>query len=139
MTMTIPSFYKQYKMFTFTLYSMNNDAEISPLWTIPPYISKGGIHVVVEFEPLQSQTISNVELTHGLSMRMIQIFPQHVRAITHLVAEEPSMLFPDVQEDDKDDDDDVSSESNDDNGDYEDEGGNNTSINPLSSSESITK
>ncbi|KAI5668449.1 hypothetical protein M9H77_18302 [Catharanthus roseus] len=48
MTMRVPSFYAEYQMFNFTLYSMNNDDEMRYLWTIRPSIAKEGIHMVFD-------------------------------------------------------------------------------------------
>ncbi|KAI5654306.1 hypothetical protein M9H77_31493 [Catharanthus roseus] len=66
------------------------------LWTVRPDISKDRIHVLVEFELIQSQTFSE------------------------MVSDKPSMLYPNVEEDDEEDDSayeeyDVSSESDNDN------------------------
>ncbi|KAI5647866.1 hypothetical protein M9H77_33871 [Catharanthus roseus] len=80
MTMRVPSFYEEYQMFNFTLYSMNNDDEMHYLWTIRPNISKEGIHILVEFEPIQAQPISE------------------------MVSNEPLMLCLDVEEDGDDND-----------------------------------
>ncbi|KAI5682970.1 hypothetical protein M9H77_04198 [Catharanthus roseus] len=45
MTMRVPSFYEEYQIFNFTMYSMNNDDKMCYLWTINPNISKGRIHI----------------------------------------------------------------------------------------------
>ncbi|KAI5681624.1 hypothetical protein M9H77_02852 [Catharanthus roseus] len=44
--------------------SMNNDDEMHYLWTIKSDISKEDIHVLVDFEPVQSQAFSDVQHTH---------------------------------------------------------------------------
>ncbi|KAI5654479.1 hypothetical protein M9H77_31666 [Catharanthus roseus] len=118
MTMRVFSFYKEYQMFNFTLYSMNSDNEIGYLWTIRPNISKEGIHVLVEFEPIQSQTFSELQHTNVSTEEDHPNIPQHVTIIIHMVSDEPSMLYPSVQKDDNDNDGadedyEVSSESDD--------------------------
>ncbi|KAI5657863.1 hypothetical protein M9H77_26656 [Catharanthus roseus] len=120
MTMRVPSFYEQYNMFSYTLYSMNNDNGMCYLWTIIPDISKEGIHVLVEFELLQSQGFSDVQHTHVSTHEDHSNVCQHITAITQMILNGPSMLYPDVQKDDEDDDnddvdDDISSASDDDN------------------------
>ncbi|KAI5658574.1 hypothetical protein M9H77_27367 [Catharanthus roseus] len=72
MTMRVPSFYEEYQIFNFTLYSMNNNDEMCYLWTIRPDISKEGIHVLVEFESLQSQTFLEVQHAHEIKKRTLQ-------------------------------------------------------------------
>ncbi|KAI5683440.1 hypothetical protein M9H77_04668 [Catharanthus roseus] len=52
MIMRVPSFYAKYRMFNFTLYSMNNDDEMRYLWTIRPNTSKEGIRILIKFEPI---------------------------------------------------------------------------------------
>ncbi|KAI5672590.1 hypothetical protein M9H77_12954 [Catharanthus roseus] len=81
------SFYEEYQMFNFTLYSMNNDNDICCLLTIRPNISKEGIHVL-------HANVSTKEDHPNI--------PKHVTAITHMVSDEPSMLYPSVEEDDDD-------------------------------------
>ncbi|KAI5670629.1 hypothetical protein M9H77_10993 [Catharanthus roseus] len=44
MTMKVSSFYEEYQMFNFTLYSVNSDDEIRYLWIIRLNISEEGIH-----------------------------------------------------------------------------------------------
>ncbi|KAI5667451.1 hypothetical protein M9H77_17304 [Catharanthus roseus] len=46
MTMRVPSFYEESQMFSFTLYSMNNEDEMCHFWTIRPDISKEGFTVI---------------------------------------------------------------------------------------------
>ncbi|KAI5654201.1 hypothetical protein M9H77_31388 [Catharanthus roseus] len=99
--MRVPSFYEEYHMFYFTLYSMNNDNEMCYLWTIRPNIAKEGIHVLVEFIPSQPQTVSISHDTNTYSFY------------------EPSMFYLTVDEDDdendhSDEDYTVSSKSDDD-------------------------
>ncbi|KAI5658834.1 hypothetical protein M9H77_27627 [Catharanthus roseus] len=96
MTMRVPSFYEEYQMFN-TLYNMNNDDKMCYLWTIRPDISKEGIHVLVEFESIQSQTFSEVQHTHVSTDEDHPNVRQHVMAITYIVFDE---LYPDVEEDD---------------------------------------
>ncbi|KAI5649770.1 hypothetical protein M9H77_35775 [Catharanthus roseus] len=116
MTMRVPSFYEEYQMFNFTLYSMNNDDEMRYIWTIRLDISKEGIHVLVEFEPIQSQIFSEVQHTHYQLMRITK----------------HSSTYDD-DNDDADEDSDVSSESNDDNNPNDEEDDIRTPVNPLSS------
>ncbi|KAI5667908.1 hypothetical protein M9H77_17761 [Catharanthus roseus] len=55
MTMRVPSFYEEYQMFNFTLYSMNSDDEMCYLWPTRPDISNEGIHILKKMvfdEPL---------------------------------------------------------------------------------------
>ncbi|KAI5671462.1 hypothetical protein M9H77_11826 [Catharanthus roseus] len=116
-TMRVPLLYEEYQMFNITLYSMNNNNDMRYFWTIRLDISKEGIHILVEFEPIQSQTFSDV---------------QH----THIVSDEPSILYPNVEEDDEDDDDaneayDVSSASGNANYTNDEEDDISTLINPL--------
>ncbi|KAI5677197.1 hypothetical protein M9H77_08147 [Catharanthus roseus] len=63
---------------------------------------------------------------------------QHVMTITYMGSNEPSMLYPDIEEDDEDDDDadqdyDVSSASDNNNGDNDEKDDNSTVVNRLSS------
>ncbi|KAI5649696.1 hypothetical protein M9H77_35701 [Catharanthus roseus] len=114
MIMWVPSFYEEYHMFYFTLYSMNNDNKMRYLWTIRPNIAKEGIHVLVEFIPIQPQTVSISHDTNTVNI------PKHVTAITQMVSDKPSMLYVTVDEDDDENDHSnkdftVSSESEDDN------------------------
>ncbi|KAI5682764.1 hypothetical protein M9H77_03992 [Catharanthus roseus] len=100
---------------------MNNNDEMRYLWTIRPNIAKEGIHVLIEFEPIQSQTLRE---RHDTNIANIL---EHVMTITQMVSDEPSMLYPSVNEDDDDNDQSdedyaISSESNDnDNPDDEEE------------------
>ncbi|KAI5682192.1 hypothetical protein M9H77_03420 [Catharanthus roseus] len=64
MTMMVASFYEEYQIYNFTLYNLNNDDEMRYLLTSRPDISKQRIHVLFEFEPIQSKTFSEVQHTH---------------------------------------------------------------------------
>ncbi|KAI5678689.1 hypothetical protein M9H77_09639 [Catharanthus roseus] len=101
-TMRVPSFYEEYHMFNYTFYSINNDDEMYYLRTIRPNISKEGIYVLVEFESVHPQAFSNVQRTYLSAYEDYS----NVTIIMHIVSDEPSMLYPDIQEDDEDDDDD---------------------------------
>ncbi|KAI5656994.1 hypothetical protein M9H77_25787 [Catharanthus roseus] len=120
MTMKVSSFYEY----------MNNDNEMRYLWTIRPNIAKEGIHVLVEFIPIQPQTVS---ISHDTNTVNIS---EHVTAITQMVSDEPSMLYPIVDEDDDDNNDHsdedyaVSSESDDDDNTYAEEEDIHTPVNP---------
>ncbi|KAI5668311.1 hypothetical protein M9H77_18164 [Catharanthus roseus] len=82
--MKVPSFYEGHQMFHFTLYSMNNDDEMRYLWTIRPDISKDGIHILVEFEPIQSQTFSDVQHTHWINGKVVNSSVTLCMIIHHL-------------------------------------------------------
>ncbi|KAI5681528.1 hypothetical protein M9H77_02756 [Catharanthus roseus] len=107
---------------------MNNDDETRYLWTIRPNMSKEGIH-----------TFSKVQHTHVSTDEDHPNIRQYVTAITHMVFDEPSMLYSDVEGDDDDDDDnadedyDESSESDNDNNTNDEEDDISTPVNPLSS------
>ncbi|KAI5663464.1 hypothetical protein M9H77_22787 [Catharanthus roseus] len=106
--------------------------------TIRPNISKERIHVLVEFEPIQSQTFSDIQHTHVSTDEDHSNIRQYVMTITLMISDEPSMLYPDVEEDDEDDDNanedyTLSSASDDDNDDNDEEDYIITPINPLSS------
>ncbi|KAI5673776.1 hypothetical protein M9H77_14140 [Catharanthus roseus] len=103
MTMRVPSFYAEYQMFNFTLYNMNNDEEIHYLWNIRPNIAMEGIRVLVEFEPIQSQTSYTLPERHDTNIANIS---GNVTIITYMVSDEPSMLYRNYT---------ISSESEDDN------------------------
>ncbi|KAI5673236.1 hypothetical protein M9H77_13600 [Catharanthus roseus] len=78
MTMRVPSFYEENIMFYFTLYSMNNDNEM----------------LLVEFIPLQRQIVSITHATNTINMT------ENVTTLKHIVYDEPSMLYPTVDDDD---------------------------------------
>ncbi|KAI5672556.1 hypothetical protein M9H77_12920 [Catharanthus roseus] len=86
-TMRVPTYYKAHRMFYFNLYSMNNDEEMQYLWTIPADISNEGIHILVEFEPIEQQ---NIPITHDMNTTSL---PEHITAVTQMVSDEPSMLY----------------------------------------------
>ncbi|KAI5666403.1 hypothetical protein M9H77_16256 [Catharanthus roseus] len=90
----VPSFYEEHHMFYFTSYIINNDNKMYYLWTIAPNLAKEVIQVLVEFIPIQPHTISITRDTNTINMT------EHVTAITHMVSNEPSMLYPTVDEDD---------------------------------------
>ncbi|KAI5662562.1 hypothetical protein M9H77_21885 [Catharanthus roseus] len=64
------------------------------LWTISTDLSKEGIHILVEFEPIEQQ---NIPSTHD---RNTTILPKHIMAVTHMVSDEPSILYSIVKNDD---------------------------------------
>ncbi|KAI5666012.1 hypothetical protein M9H77_15865 [Catharanthus roseus] len=94
MTMRVPTYYEAHRMFYFNLYSMNNDEEMRYLWTIPADISKEGIHILVEFEPIEQQ---NIPITHDINTTSL---PEHITAVTQMVSDEPSMLYSAANNDD---------------------------------------
>ncbi|KAI5673222.1 hypothetical protein M9H77_13586 [Catharanthus roseus] len=113
-TMRVPSFYEEYHMFYFTLFNMNNDNEMRYFWTIAPNLAKKGIQVLVEFIPIQPQTISITHDTNTINMT------KHGTSITQMVSDEPPIFYPTVDEDDDenghlDEDYAISSESESDN------------------------
>ncbi|KAI5666910.1 hypothetical protein M9H77_16763 [Catharanthus roseus] len=75
-------------------HDMNNDDEMSYLWIIRPDISKEGIHVLVEFKPIQSQTFLDVQNTHVSAHEDHSNVRQHVTVITKMVRNEPSINAP---------------------------------------------
>ncbi|KAI5683346.1 hypothetical protein M9H77_04574 [Catharanthus roseus] len=114
---------------------MNNDDKMCYLWTTRPDISNEGIHVLVEFKLIQSHAISDVQHTYASIYKDHPNVRQHVTIITQMVFDEPSMLYPNVQEDDEDDDADydVSSASDNNNDDNDEEDDVSIPLNPLSS------
>ncbi|KAI5659010.1 hypothetical protein M9H77_27803 [Catharanthus roseus] len=94
MAMRVPTYYEAHRMFYFNLYSMNNDEEMWYLWTIPADISNEGIHVLVEFEPIEQQ---NIPITHDENTTSLA---EHITAITQMVSDEPSMLYSAINNDD---------------------------------------
>ncbi|KAI5667438.1 hypothetical protein M9H77_17291 [Catharanthus roseus] len=128
----------EYHMFNYTLYSMNNDDEMHYLWTIRPDIPKEGIHVLVEFEPVQTQAFTDAQHSHVSACEDHSNVHQHVTEIMQIVSDEPSMLYPNLQEDDEDSDDNdtdykVSSASDDNNSDNDKEDDISTPLDTLSS------
>ncbi|KAI5657947.1 hypothetical protein M9H77_26740 [Catharanthus roseus] len=73
---------------------MNNDEEMRYLWIIPADLSKEGIYILVEFEPIEQQ---NIPSTHD---RNTTTLPEHITAVTQMVSDEPSMLYSTVNNDD---------------------------------------
>ncbi|KAI5659234.1 hypothetical protein M9H77_28027 [Catharanthus roseus] len=92
-TMRVPSYYEVHRMFYFNLYGMNNDEEMRYVWTIPPHHAKKGIHILVEFEHIQQQSIP---ITHD---RNTTTLSEHITAVTQMVSDEPSMLYSTVNND----------------------------------------
>ncbi|KAI5671835.1 hypothetical protein M9H77_12199 [Catharanthus roseus] len=74
MTMRVPTYYEAHRTFYFNLYSMNTDEEMRYLWTIPADISNEGIHILVEFEPIEQQ---NIPITHDKNTTTL---PEHITA-----------------------------------------------------------
>ncbi|KAI5682357.1 hypothetical protein M9H77_03585 [Catharanthus roseus] len=136
MTMRVPSYYEV--MFYFNLYSMNNDEEIRYLWTIRPHLEKEGIHILVEFEQIQQQNIPNTQDRNTTSLA------EHITAVTHMVFDEPSMLYSTVNNNDdevdgSDGDDAVSSKSESDDDNDLEEGEFQTPLNPVNPVNSVTE
>ncbi|KAI5658062.1 hypothetical protein M9H77_26855 [Catharanthus roseus] len=94
MTMRVPSYYEVHRMFYINLYSMNNDEAMRYLWTIPPHHAKEEIHILVEFEQIQQHSIP---ITHD---RNTTNMTEHITAVTHMVSDEPSMLYTTVNNND---------------------------------------
>ncbi|KAI5678262.1 hypothetical protein M9H77_09212 [Catharanthus roseus] len=135
MTMRVPSYYEVHRMFYFNLYSMNNNEEMRYLWTILAEISKEGIHILVEFEPIEQQNIYD---------RNTKTLPEHITTVTQMVSDEPPMLYSAVNNNDNevdgsDGDEAVSSqfESDDDNG--PEEGEFQTPLNPVNPVSPVTE
>ncbi|KAI5673097.1 hypothetical protein M9H77_13461 [Catharanthus roseus] len=63
------------------------------LWTNLADLSKEGIHILVEFEHIQQQSIPS---THN---RNTTTLPEHITAVTQMVSDEPSMLYNTVNND----------------------------------------
>ncbi|KAI5648817.1 hypothetical protein M9H77_34822 [Catharanthus roseus] len=128
MTMRAPTYYEAHRMFYFNLYSMNNDEEMPYLWTILADISKEGIHILVEFEPIKQQ---NIPITHDMNTTSLL---EHITAVTQMVFDEPSMLYSAANNDDdevdgSDGDEAVSSQSESDDDNESEEGEFQTPIN----------
>ncbi|KAI5682283.1 hypothetical protein M9H77_03511 [Catharanthus roseus] len=99
------------------------------LWTIPPHLAKVGIHILVKFEHIQQQ---NIPIPHDTNTTTL---PEHITAVTHMVSDEPSMLYSTVNNDDdevdgSDRDDVVSSQSESDDDNDPEEGEFQTPQNP---------
>ncbi|KAI5661712.1 hypothetical protein M9H77_21035 [Catharanthus roseus] len=129
MTMRVSLYYEVHRMFYFNLYNMNNDKEMRYLWTILADLSNEGIHILVEFEPIQQQ---NIPSTHD---RNTTTFHEHITTVTQMVSDEPSMLYSIVNNDDDEvdgsnGDDVVSSQSESDDDNDPEEGEFQTPLNP---------
>ncbi|KAI5659312.1 hypothetical protein M9H77_28105 [Catharanthus roseus] len=79
------------------------------LWTIPPHHAKEGIHILVEFKQIQH----GIPITHD---RNTTNMTEYITIVTHMVFDEPSMLYTTVNNDDNEvdksnEDDAVSSQS----------------------------
>ncbi|KAI5657089.1 hypothetical protein M9H77_25882 [Catharanthus roseus] len=102
-----------------------------------PDISKEDIHILVEFEPIQSQAFSDVQHTHISTHEDHSNVRQHITAITQMVFDKSLMLYPGIEKDDEDDDDLMQiimyCVSNDENGNNDEEDDISTLLNPLSS------
>ncbi|KAI5667616.1 hypothetical protein M9H77_17469 [Catharanthus roseus] len=135
--MRMPSYYEVYRMFYFNLYSMNNDEEMRYLWTLPPHHAKERIHILVEFEHIQQQSIP---ITHN---RNTTTLPEYISVVTQMVFYEPSMLYSAINNNDDEvdgsgRDDAVSSQSgSDDDNDPEEEF--QTPLNPVNPINSVTE
>ncbi|KAI5660231.1 hypothetical protein M9H77_29024 [Catharanthus roseus] len=130
MTMRVLSYYEVHRMFYFNLYSMNNDEEIRYLWTILPHHVKEEIYILVELEQIQQYSSPITQDLNTTNMT------EHITTVTQMVFDEPSMLYPTVNDDnnevDQSDGGDVvssQSESHDDNG--PEEGELQTLVNPV--------
>ncbi|KAI5671451.1 hypothetical protein M9H77_11815 [Catharanthus roseus] len=89
---------------------MNNDEEMLYLWTIQPHLAKEGVHILIEFEPIQQQNIPST------NDRNTTTLPEHIMAVTWMVSDELSTLYSTVNNNDdevdgSDGDDVVSSQS----------------------------
>ncbi|KAI5667660.1 hypothetical protein M9H77_17513 [Catharanthus roseus] len=129
-TMRVPSYYEVHRMFYFNLYSMNNDEKMHYLCTIQPHLAKEGIHILVEFEPIQQQNIPNTQDKNTTTL------PEHITAVTQMVSDEPSMLYSTINSDDdevdgSDGDDVVSNQSKSDDDNDLEEGEFQTPLNPV--------
>ncbi|KAI5680586.1 hypothetical protein M9H77_01813 [Catharanthus roseus] len=138
MTIRVPTYYEAHRMFYFNLYSMNNDEEMRYLWTILADISKEGIHILVEFEPIEQQ---NIPITHD---RNTTTLPEHITAVTQMVSDEPFMLYNVVNNDDdevdgSDGDEAVSSQSESDDNNDPEEGEFQTPPNPVNPVNPVTE
>ncbi|KAI5673813.1 hypothetical protein M9H77_14177 [Catharanthus roseus] len=137
MAMRVPPYYEVHRMFYFNLYSMNDDEEMRYLWTIQPNLAKEGIHILVEFEPIQQQ---NIPSTNDRNTTL----PEHITAVIRMVSDEPSMLYNTVNNDDdevdgSDGDDTVSCQSESDDDNDPEEGEFQTPLNPVNPVNPVTK
>ncbi|KAI5682976.1 hypothetical protein M9H77_04204 [Catharanthus roseus] len=118
--------------------SRNNDNQMCYLRIIRHDISKEGIHIPVEFELIQPQTLLEAQHTHVSTDENHSNIHQHVTEITQIISDEPSMFYPDVEEDNENNDDahenyDVSNKSDDNDNPNNEENNISTLVNPLSS------
>ncbi|KAI5660076.1 hypothetical protein M9H77_28869 [Catharanthus roseus] len=108
------------------------------LWTIPADLWKEGIHILVEFEPIEQQ---NIPSTHD---RNTTTFPEHITTVTQMVSDEPSMLYIIVNNDDNEvdglaGDDAVSSQSESDDDNDPEEGEFHPPLNPKNPVNPVTE
>ncbi|KAI5652629.1 hypothetical protein M9H77_29816 [Catharanthus roseus] len=68
--------------------------EMRYLWTIPADLSKEGIHILVEFEPIEQQ---NIPTTHDRNTTTLH---EHIMVVTQMISDEPFMLYSTVNNDD---------------------------------------
>ncbi|KAI5675690.1 hypothetical protein M9H77_06640 [Catharanthus roseus] len=100
-------------------------------------ISKEGIHILVEFEPIEQQ---NILITHD---RNTTTLPEHITAVSQMVSDEPSMMYSAVNNDDdevdgSDGDEAVSSQSKSDDDNDSEEGEFQTPPNPVNPVNPVT-
>ncbi|KAI5664480.1 hypothetical protein M9H77_23803 [Catharanthus roseus] len=112
--------------------------EMRYLWTISPHLAKKGIHIIVEFEHIQQQSIP---ITHDKNTTTL---PEYITAVTQMVSDEPSILYTTVNNDDdevdgSDGDDAVSSQSELEDDNDPEEGEFQTPLNPINSVKSATE
>ncbi|KAI5666329.1 hypothetical protein M9H77_16182 [Catharanthus roseus] len=117
---------------------MNNDEEMCYLWTIQPHLAKEGIHILVEFEPIQQQNIPSTNDRNTITL------PEHITMVTRMVSDEPSTLYNTVNNDDDevdrlDRDDAVFSQSESDDDNDPEEGEFQTPLNPINPVNSVTE
>ncbi|KAI5656338.1 hypothetical protein M9H77_25131 [Catharanthus roseus] len=108
------------------------------LWTIPTDISKEGIHILVESEPIEQQYIP---IAHDMNITTLL---EHITTVTQMVSDEPSMLYSAVNKDDdevdgSDGDEAISSQSESDDDNEPEEGEFQTPINPVNLVNPVTE
>ncbi|KAI5673422.1 hypothetical protein M9H77_13786 [Catharanthus roseus] len=108
------------------------------LWAIPPYHAKEGIHILVKFEQIQQHSIP---ITHDINTTNMT---EHITTVTQIVSDEPSMLYPTVNDDDdevdqSDGDDVVSYQSESDDDNDPEEGELQTPVNPINPVNPVTE
>ncbi|KAI5670701.1 hypothetical protein M9H77_11065 [Catharanthus roseus] len=124
MIMRAPSYYEVHQM--------------RYLWTIPPHHTKEGIHILVEFEQIQQHSIPITQDINTTNMT------EHTTAVTQMVSDELSMLYPTVNDDDdevdqSDGDDAVSNQSELDDANDLEEGELQTPVNPVNLVNPVTE